>query len=509
MSTSHTSQKAQGFVDLVMNYHVHINRIMVWVTLVVWILSFIFAGVNGTWGLALMAGGFLTAINLVALLYINDRRLTPIIVAVVFMTFVSLHVHQLHGQIEAHFGYFVLLATLFTYLRSGPLIVAAVTAAAIHIAGHLLQHAGYPIYLFPEHLHSWSIVLLHGLYVVIETIVLLVLVGITYKLLVVARELVSVTEKMTVNSEHIDLSVRARAGNNDVLQHFNWLLENIANTVGVAQSAKENSLASLSSMKSASEQLRLHSDQSAQASTVIGVATQDVYGAFRAMSMQIDNAAQTINHIVTTKNQGVSIIEAARVGSEKLSDSLGDFERIINTHAKDCETVTSVIGDIQGIANQTNLLALNAAIEAARAGENGRGFAVVADEVRTLAQRTQSATENIQSIVERLVTDSEQSVESIRECRQHAQEHIQASCSVASLFDEITRALDLLNQISDELSYATREQVERSESISAQLDQVSEWRKETWECIRRNLAVVDELQQRFESLARALTRFDA
>lgn len=220
MSTSHTSQKAQGFVDLVMNYHVHINRIMVWVTLVVWILSFIFAGVNGTWGLALMAGGFLTAINLVALLYINDRRLTPIIVAVVFMTFVSLHVHQLHGQIEAHFGYFVLLATLFTYLRSGPLIVAAVTAAAIHIAGHLLQHAGYPIYLFPEHLHSWSIVLLHGLYVVIETIVLLVLVGITYKLLVVARELVSVTEKMTVNSEHIDLSVRARAGSNDVLQHF-------------------------------------------------------------------------------------------------------------------------------------------------------------------------------------------------------------------------------------------------------------------------------------------------
>lgn len=262
-------------------------------------------------------------------------------------------------------------------------------------------------------------------------------------------------------------------------------------------------------MKSASEQLRLHSDQSAQASTVIGVATQDVYGAFRTMSMQIENAAQTINHIVTTKNQGVSIIEAARVGSEKLSDSLGDFERIINTHAKDCETVTSVIGDIQGIANQTNLLALNAAIEAARAGENGRGFAVVADEVRTLAQRTQSATENIQSIVERLVTDSEQSVESIRECRQHAQEHIQASCSVASLFDEITRALDLLNQISNELSYATREQVERSESISAQLDQVSEWRKETWECIRRNLAVVDELQQRFESLARALTRFDA
>jgi methyl-accepting chemotaxis protein len=63
------------------------------------------------------------------------------------------------------------------------------------------------------------------------------------------------------------------------------------------------------------------------------------------------------------------------------------------------QTISQIIGTINGISEQTNLLALNAAIEAARAGEVGRGFAVVADEVRNLAANSRAASNEIDLLV--------------------------------------------------------------------------------------------------------------
>lgn len=501
------ASKDNGLVDAVMNYHRHVNKIMLWITCFIWFLSLCYASVNNTWILSLTLGGFLTFINVAAIFYINDKLWTPIIVSTVFMVFISLHVHQMHGMIEAHFGYFVLLAVLFTYLQFTPLIIAALMAAFLHVAAHILQNSGFGIYLFPDHSHSWRVVFLHALYVVIETVVLLVLVSLTKKLLEIAQELVRVTEAIT-SAEKINLNVRANAKKNDVLTHFNWLLEHINHAVTSAHVAEEKSVINLNSIESRGEQLLNKTEQSAGASRLISASTAQLHESCCEMNILIQDTVKVIDEIVTTKNEGMQKIIASREGIGELAAVLSDSAIVINQHASDCATVTQALGEIQGIASQTNLLALNAAIEAARAGELGRGFAVVADEVRALALRTQTATENIHTIVERLVSDSSRSVESIDRCRLHALDNIRYSDQVEQVFERIARALGTLNQLSGALMNSTDEQVKSSESIAQQIQEVSLAQCETSRFLEENLSIVSELKIAFGLLQKALMRFN-
>lgn len=187
------------------------------------------------------------------------------------------------------------------------------------------------------------------------------------------------------------------------------------------------------------------------------------------MKDKIDAIGTTIDYISTNI---ASLTQSVQTLSE-YNDSVDEImQELMNINEKNGESIENVRQQteltnssaqqirkaaeiIAGISNQTNLLALNASIEAARAGEHGSGFAVVAEEIRVLADQSKESTEQINHVVNELLSNSEISVATTQEVAEAfavQSEKVNETVSIfKSLHSEIKKVRGSIEGINEEV----------------------------------------------------------
>ena len=213
---------------------------------------------------------------------------------------------------------------------------------------------------------------------------------------------------------------------------------------------------------------QVETDMDRQKSEVEQVAT-----AMNEMSATVQevarNTAFTADATGTADNDvrnGKQVVDRTIVDINNLAGKVEEAVGVIQNLAGDSKQIGGVVDVIRGIAEQTNLLALNAAIEAARAGEQGRGFAVVADEVRTLASRTQNSTAEIQQMVQDLQTAAENAVTVMEQGQAVAQMSVDQAAKAGESLSAITRSVDTISDMSNQIATAAEEQSAVSDEIN-------------------------------------------
>jgi methyl-accepting chemotaxis protein len=150
------------------------DRLLLGVVGVLLVMAFALASLNDTWDEVLMIG--VPTAGVVAWLVASrpGELVTRCTIAAALMIFTALHVHQVHGMIEMHFGFFVLLAFLLFYRDWVPLVLALGVVAVHHFAFDFMQRSGAPVWVFAANT-GFSIVLIHAAYVIFETALLVVM----------------------------------------------------------------------------------------------------------------------------------------------------------------------------------------------------------------------------------------------------------------------------------------------------------------------------------------------
>ena len=276
-----------------------------------------------------------------------------------------------------------------------------------------------------------------------------------------------------------DLSSQALAHDADdeigsAVNDLNQMQANLRSMIEAVYDAASRVSAASTELSATSNQLRENADTQKQQSSQIVAAMTEMGASITEVSNHASEAANRAQSARNDAHSSGQIVGQTVDAMEGLTTTSQATSQQIEELASSSLEIGKILSVITEIADQTNLLALNAAIEAARAGEHGRGFAVVAGEVRRLAERTGTATSEINTMITRIQSEAQKAVNSIRAEIEHVHQSAESAARAGQSIESVISASDTMREMVSQIATAALQQNEATEEINRSLHQIAQ-----------------------------------
>ena len=320
----------------------------------------------------------------------------------------------------------------------------------------------------------------------------------------------------------VNMDVKTKDEIGSLADSFNLMISKVKDlmlaTIGVSEEvlkssenlaafAQQTSAASTDVANTVEEIARGASDQAQETETGVQIANS-LSEKFESLASNSDEMNLNAQSTLEVNEEGIKTLDELKRTSKVSLESNDRVEKAIKDLDKSAISINAILETITTIASQTNLLALNASIEAARAGEAGRGFAVVADEIRKLAEGSDSATKEIKIILDKIQSESRNTVNIMQEVKGIYVEQEMSVDKVNSAFGEISDSIgkvahrigDMTNQVHG-LITEKEKIVSSMENISAVSEETAAASEEVTASMQQQSDAVEQVAQSASSLS--------
>jgi len=292
-----------------------------------------------------------------------------------------------------------------------------------------------------------------------------------------------------------------------IADSFNVMIGQLREIITGVQVATQKVSALANEVRVRTEQLSQGSESQAMQITETSESIEEMAVSIAQVSESATVSASVGEQSLINAQQGTQAVVNTMQGMNRIRDRVQETAKRIKRLGESSQEIGEIVELISDIADRTSILSLNASIQAAMAGEAGQGFAVVAEEVERLADRALQATQQIETLIRTIQTETNEAVAAMEATTNEVVTGTKLAEDAGRALSEIESVSMRLAELSQSISQASQQQARGSEDLARSMSNIAEITQQTAEGTKQAANSISSLARLADELRVSVSTF--